>query len=95
VITTGNTDDLVFTSVALDGLTVEGPVIMGKTGINSVTGEPAKTYVNFGSNSRVLGCLNFAASATIVSADLEKTQVRHASSFGQEIALVNGQSQKY
>jgi len=53
VITTGNTDDLVFKSIKLEGLEVQ---------IEANFGEPGSlTILNFGASSRVSGCFNFVA----------------------------------
>ena len=53
VITTGNTDDLVFKSISLEGLEVQ---------IEATFGEPGgQTILNFGASSRISGCFNFVA----------------------------------
>ena len=70
VITSGNTDDLVFKSVALDGLTVEGPANFGAKGTDP-QGNPTMTFFNFGSNTRMTGCINFVNGDDVD----EKTQV--------------------
>jgi hypothetical protein len=51
VITTGNTEDIVFKNIQLEGLTIEGAADLGFD--NS-----KYTYINFGSSSRITGCFN-------------------------------------
>ena len=53
VITTGNTDDLVFKSINLEGLEVQQEANFGEPG----SSEP--TILNFGASSRISGCFNF------------------------------------
>jgi len=53
VITTGNTDDLVFKSINLEGLEVQLEANFGEPGSHD------PTILNFGASSRVSGCFNF------------------------------------
>ena len=53
VITTGNTDDLVFKSINLEGLEIQLEANFGEPGSQ----EP--TILNFGASSRISGCFNF------------------------------------
>jgi len=53
VITTGNTDDLIFKSINLEGLEVQLEANFGEAG------SPEVTMLNFGASSRVSGCFNF------------------------------------
>ncbi|EKX41203.1 hypothetical protein GUITHDRAFT_142133 [Guillardia theta CCMP2712] len=53
VITTGNTDDLVFKSIELQGLDIQSEVNFGSPG------SPTFSYLNLGNTSRISGCFNF------------------------------------
>jgi hypothetical protein len=67
VITTGNTEDIVFKNIQLEGLTIAGAADLGFD-------QSKYTYINFGSSSRITGCFNmFPGDRT--APGTEKTQL--------------------